>query len=410
MNFNFVSLLKAGAANVGRPKDPRNEAFARIGVFAVSIVLGLCAVWIAFSGEHQDFEATGLGINTTVQDAPLRYRGRKTVCFDVADLEQCLSGLPSSPARKRVLWLGWSQLYAINDMHPGDRTAPSLLAERLDASGIDLIAVAMPNINPREELLVYEYVKRRTPLSGLIVPAWLQGMKQEGIRPGWQPALSDPDVRASLRKLASGASILAAVPVEAKSAQEIGNVKPDEHEPTTQALTENWLIANLSAHFPLWRIRGEAQGELRLALLESKAQVLRLRNLVLGTRADTWINVVPPVRYAINMRAVTDLIGAARQDRLPVLVYVPPRPEDRLFPFDHTVYSTFKADCERLALAAGASFANIENSVADSDWGKINNGAGEIVTDYSHFNAEGHKKMANSLGGALLTTIVPKVR
>ena len=36
--------------------------------------------------------------------------------------------------------------------------------------GIDLIAVAMPNINPREELLVYEYVRQRLRLSGVIVP------------------------------------------------------------------------------------------------------------------------------------------------------------------------------------------------------------------------------------------------
>jgi hypothetical protein len=50
----------------------------------------------------------------------------------------------------------------------------------------------MPNINPREALLVYEYLRPRLKLSGVIVPAWLQGMKQEGIRLIWQAALADP--------------------------------------------------------------------------------------------------------------------------------------------------------------------------------------------------------------------------
>jgi hypothetical protein len=388
------------------------SAAVRILAFIVSVALGLSAVWWLFAGQQQDFAAAGLGINTTVHDDSLRYGHRRVVCSSLADLAQCLAALPPPNGRKRVLWLGWSQLYAINDYHAGDRTAPSLVAERLDREGVDLIAIAMPNINPREELLVYEYVRRRLAPSSLIVPAWLQGMKQEDIRPTWQGALADRETRAALASLPSGSSILASAASEEKSAQEIGRQQrpAQEQAQTTQARVECWLTARLSELFPLWRVRGEAQGRINLALASGKEQVLRLRNLLLGTRAKRWINVIPPARQAINMQALTDLVGAARHDGLSVLVYVPPRPSGAAFPFDPAVYAAFKADCERLARSSGASFANIEDDVSDAVWGTIDNGAGELVTDYSHFTAVGHRQMANAVEAALATTILPSTR
>ncbi|HLH92631.1 MAG TPA: hypothetical protein VKX28_29745 [Xanthobacteraceae bacterium] len=382
---------------------------ARIAAFVLAVALGLCAVWWLFAGEAEDFAAAGLGVNTTVHEDSLHYGGRRVLCTGLDDLDRCLASLPPSATRKRVLWLGWSQLYAINDFHPGDRTAPSLLAERLDGAGVDLIAIAMPNINPREELLVYEFVRRRMALSALIVPAWLQGMKQEGIRATWAAALADPAVRAALASLPSGPAMLAATAEEVKSAQEIAQKPTQATTATTQQRVEGWLVARLDALFALWRVRGQAQGRIKLALLDSKEQVLRLRNILLGTRAQNWINVIPPARQAINMQALTDLVGAARHDRLPVLVYVPPRPR-HAFPFDPAVYAAFKADCERLAKADGASFANIEDSVADEVWGQIDNGAGELVTDFSHFTAVGHREMAAAMHDALAATILPQTR
>ena len=390
----------------------RVSAGARVAAFVVAVALGLCAVWWLFAGKSEDFAAAGLGVNTSVHEESLHVASRRVVCFGLDDLDRCLSALPPSRRRRRVLWLGWSQLYAINDFHVGDRTAPSLLAERLAAADIDLIVIAMPNINPREELLVYAYVRQRLALSGLIVPAWLQGMKREGIRPTWAAALADPAVRTALAALPSGPSILAANAQEAKSAQEIAQIaQKTAQEPTqtTQQRVEGWLLARLDARFPLWRLRGEAQGRIKLALMDGKEQVLRLRNLLLGTRAKNWVNVIPPARQAINMQALTDLVGAARHDGLSVLLYVPPRPRHE-FPFDPALYTAFKADAERLARASGAAFANIEDSVDDGVWGRIDNGAGELVTDFSHFTAVGHRQMAGAMHDALAATILPQLR
>ena len=136
---------------------------------------------------------------------------------------------------------------------------------------------------------------------------------------------------------------------------------------------------------------------------------MRLRNLLLGTRAKNWVNVIPSARQAINMQALTDLVGAALHGGLPVLLYVPPLLQHE-FPFDPAVYAAFKADCERLAQASGASFANIEDSVADGVWGQIDNGAGARVTDYSHFTAVGHRQMADAMRDALVVTILPQLR
>jgi len=382
----------------------------RVLAFVLAVALGLGADWWLFSRQTRDFSAEGLGINTTSNEDSFHYGARRAICFSVDDLDQCIGQLPQSTTRKRVLWLGWSQLYAINDYHAGERTAPSLVAEQLDAAGVDLIAIAMPNVNPREELLVYEYLSQRVKLSGVIVPAWLQGMKQEGIRPTWQAALADPAVRARLASLPSGTSMLASVAPPSKSAQEVGRQDLPKDAQTTQERVERGLVAGLTDLFPLWRLRSEAQGEIKLTLLRGKEQVLRLRNVVFGTRAKNWINVIPPVRYAINLEAFTDLVRSARNDGLPVLVYVPPRPRGEPFPFDPAVYRAFKSDSERVAQAAGASFANVEDAVADGVWGQGDNGAGEIVTDHNHFTAVGHREMADAVTSALRATILPQMR
>jgi hypothetical protein len=382
----------------------------RVLAFALAVVCGLAADWWLFSGQRQDFAAAGLGINTTAHDTSYYAGPRRVICSSIEDLDRCLAALPPSTTRKRLLWIGWSQLYAINDYHAGDRTGPALLAERLAAENVDLIAIAMPNINPREALVVYEYLRPRLKLAGVIVPAWLQGMKQEGIRPTWAAALVDPAVRPALAALPSGEAILASVAPQAKSAQEIGQQNLAKDTRTTQERVEQRLVSWLTDHFAPWRVRSQAQGEIKLMLLAGKEQVLRLRNLVLGTRAASWINVIPPVRYEINLKAFTDLVSAARGDGLAVLVYVPPRPSGRRFPFDPAVYAAFKSDSERIARQHGASFANIEDTVADDVWGEADNGAGEIVTDHSHFTAAGHHQMSDALAGALTSTILPQMQ
>jgi len=137
------------------------------------------------------------------------------------------------------------------------------------------------------------------------VPAWLQGMKQEGIRPAWQPALADPAVRSVLASLPSGNALLSSAPAEAKSAQEIGQHGLAKDAQTTQERVERWLVDELNRRFALWRVRSQAQGEIKLALLGGKEQMLRLRNAVLGTRAQNWVNVIPPVRYASSCRSAS---------------------------------------------------------------------------------------------------------
>jgi hypothetical protein len=382
----------------------------RVLAFVLAVALGVTADWWLFSRQRQDFAAAGLGINTTANEASYYSGNRRVICSSIEDLDRCLAALPPSSTRKRLLWLGWSQLYGINDYHAGDRTAPALLADRLEDANVDLIAIAMPNINPREALLVYAYLRPRLKLSGVIVPAWLQGMKQEGIRPTWQAALADPAVRSALAALPSGSAIIGAVAPQAKSAQEIGQQNLAKDTRTTQERVEQRLVAELTDRFAPWRVRSQAQGEIKLALLGAKEQVLRLRNLLLGTRAANWVNVIPPVRYGINLEAFTDLVSAARRDGLPVLVYVPPRPSGSRFPFDPAVYAAFKSDSERIARQHGAAFANIEDTVADDVWGEADNGAGEIVTDHSHFTAAGHRQMAAALAGALETTILPQMQ
>src|ERR1700756_1483081 len=108
----------------------------RVLAFVLSVAFGVGADWWLFSRPAQDFAAAGLGINTTSNEASFYDGSRRGISFNPEDLDRCLGQLPLSTTRKRLLWLGWSQLYAINDFHVGDRTAPALLAEHLDDANV----------------------------------------------------------------------------------------------------------------------------------------------------------------------------------------------------------------------------------------------------------------------------------
>jgi len=75
-------------------------------------------------------------------------------CSVAEDSKECLDGYAAAGKPPAILWLGNSQLAAINRYKDGDRTASSLLYERLRKRGYHLVTYSQPNANLFEHGLV----------------------------------------------------------------------------------------------------------------------------------------------------------------------------------------------------------------------------------------------------------------
>ncbi len=387
-------------------KPHRAKPGSELAVLVVSVVVGLFLLLQVGRSVATRFDELGLGYGTSAQPASWTSPAGPAICLDLDQIDRCLPLSRSGDNRAdtgRVLWIGYSQLYGINDYRPGQEAAPLSLRERLRSDGIELGAVAMPLINPREMLLTYEWVRNRRRIEGLVIPAWLQGTRGDGIRMSLQPPLNEPAIKSRLEQIASGPGILSQ---KADAQKSTGQYSGATGEVTAFHLQEpvEAAIVDRLRDTSFWKAREAIEARLSLLFRSSKEIVLILRNKLLGLKADNWIMAIPPSRHEINVQAFDDLIRLARRDGVKVLVYVPPRPVDERFPFDPELYRTYKLRIEQLARSAGAQFVNLEDSVKGKVWGRIDNGAGEIVTDVTHFTAEGHRQLGAALEPVVRST------
>ncbi len=87
-------------------------------------------------------------------------REREVLQTSLEDCQELIaSALDSS--NKKILWLGNSQLPTINQVSEGQRTMVSLLHEQLRDRGRHLIAIAPPNANLQEHLVIASYMVAR---------------------------------------------------------------------------------------------------------------------------------------------------------------------------------------------------------------------------------------------------------
>lgn len=380
-------------------KNSRNTVIYNkyeLGIFIISVILGFSLLMIVGLSIQTRFDELGLGYQTSVVPESWTSSSGPAICMSPKEVLDCLPKNSSSLTSKHLLWVGYSQLYGINRYQSGDRAAPFILRELLKPDGIQVGAIGLGKVNPRELLLSYEYTRAHTQLDMLVVGAWLQGTKEDGIRPTVQEVLNDQDIVARIAKLPSGPGILAQRGERPGLSGQYAQVITNETSWSMQEKTETALVNSLKGS-AFWHAREAVASTLSVAFRDSKSLVMIFRNFILGLKAKNWVIQIPASRYEINIQAFSDLLDQAHSDGVKVLVYVPPRPVDEKFPFDPDVYAAYKKGIADLATKYGAEFVNLEDAVRGDVWGKIDNSAGEIVTDFTHFSADGHNQFANAL-------------
>lgn len=306
-------------------------------------------------------------------------------CLDSRDSPKCIATYDRAGRPPAVLWLGNSQLAGINRHQPGDRTASFLLHERLRDRGYYLVTYSLPNANLMEHAVVFHATSGKYDTRLLILPVFLDDIREQGIREFVAEFIADPAARRTLDLSRAGPLVgtqLLRSTVVAK--KETGGDVPFVRR------FEDALNERLSAVSPLWRDRGMLQGNLAYA-------IHHYRNRLLGIDARTKRKVDTSV-YNEKMAVLDAILADARERGLKVLLYVPPYRRDIEGPYIPSDYARLKSDMAKMAARHQATFADIDNVVAGPEWGKVVDVVfGTEDFDFMHFTAAGHASHAKAL-------------
>jgi hypothetical protein len=286
-----------------------------------------------------------------------------------------------------ILWLGNSQLHFIENFEKGQHAAPFLLREALDCPETTVpLAVSLPHANLQEDYVLYHIVRRRLPVSAIIIQLSFDDLREDGLREDLG-LLLEPADRTALKSSALGLGILT------KAESQWQGRDGGENAALTgflQKKLEDSINAVLTARWQLWADRKWLRTRLYVDIYE-------VRNVVLGIRPTTIRKLIPQ-RYADNMSALGTLLQEAAASGIRVIPYIAPIRQDLVSPYDHGEYLSWKQDVARLALANGSSVLDLAALVPATEWPPASESA-----DFNHFKVGGHKLLANALLPAVKT-------
>lgn len=339
------------------------------------------AYWVA--SQSPNLETLALGETTAAVYGS--YQGDKIFCGSLKELPECLRPAAKRKLARRVVWLGNSQLHAVNQPKPEDRTSPTLLAEQLRPSGVEVLGFSFPSASLAEMLVAYGYMQTQHPVDVLIIPAFLDDTREQSTRDMLTPAVNNPKL----------ASILAQTPVGREVTRRLAKSEDkealDRSDQSLQTKSENaitrWLEKCCGAEFA----RSQARGEIAI-------QAFFLRNWVFNVTAQTVRPIIPEA-YGHNIDALSELLKQARDNGTQVIVYIPPLRQDFSPPYDPNQYADFKNQIAELAARSGARFVNVEAIVPPKYWGtkQSTQSGGGTELDFMHYQGEGHRLLEKSL-------------
>jgi len=335
------------------------------------------------SGKQIRFDELALGANSVSYFATIN--GYKIHCTGIKGGEECIHGWEIRGRKPIVLWLGNSQLDAINQKKPGDENAPPMLFRSLSPYDIDVLAFSQPNVNLQEHYVLFEYLINRLSIQILILPIVLDDTREDGLRQDFTAALDDSQVELALRKSLIGQSLLKYGSANSASGDLAG--LNGSNQLSVEGYINNWLEKNSA----IWASRSGLRGQLLNFLYQ-------LRNAVFGITPQSKRRIIPG-RYENNINAFRALLSSSAEKGIHVLVYIVPIRNDVETPYVETEYLQFKQDVKRVAWQEGAVFANLDELVPAQYWGEknstsVNRGA---ELDFMHFQAGGHRLLAERI-------------
>jgi hypothetical protein len=310
-------------------------------------------------------------------------------CEPGEGLDLAVQGVRVRGLSNKAVWLGNSQLHAVNQFRSGERNAPDLLSERLANRSIDLITVSLGNANFQEHLILFHYLLDHIQPDVMILPVVFDDTREDGLRNSVVNLSRSERIVRSLEQNDIGRKLL-------KTSSASAPVPSDEATPRERS--EAQLNIWLDEQVPLWRARPEMRGDLFISLY-------KFRNIVFGITPSSKRKIIPG-RYSNNMAAYEAILSTAASSGIRMLVYIAPIGSDRgERPYVDSEYRRFKEEIALLARKYSADLENFEDLIPETLWGLKDSttaGGGKEL-DFMHFTAAGHRVLAEQIESKFFT-------
>jgi len=316
------------------------------------------------------------------------FDGDRVHCFDMTEALDCLEPAGARALPESVLWLGNSQLHAINQPSPDSVPASVTATKILREFDIELITFSQPNANLKEHYVLFLALSDIFDFKLLVLPVVFDDMRERGLRPKIKQLLSSSNVINELSNTDIGADLIKA------NSDILKNKKPN-----LQTRSEDMITSLLSNLYDWEKLRSQARGQTKLFLY-------MLRNTIFDINPST-IRKKIPATYNENLGAYKAILSAANELGVKIIVYIPPLRSDIPAPYDQVEYSDFKAEIEFWARNHQADFINFENLVPGSLWGvKDATSVGETTEyDFMHFQGVGHVMLGQSVAEKIIEAL-----
>jgi hypothetical protein len=357
----------------------------------VSAVLSILIVQLYFN-DTKVFEDMALGEETQRYLAADSGYPVHLVNIDEAE-RSMIEGWKKRGSRPVILNLGNSQTHSINQMKKGEVTYVELLHNRLKNENYDLLCNSLPNINIQEFLLLFEYWKTKLDIKAVVIPLFMDDLRETGIRDVFIENLRNT----SFRLADSAFPIAKKINKELSSFSVTTNENADNDDDmkalhaTVQERVELEFNAWLSKNTTVWDNRKNVRGDLF-------NWMYNFRNSLFGITASTRRKLMPS-RYNDNMEALKAIIASAKRSGIKLLLYIPPIRKDVDLPYDETEYASFTREIETISVREQLEYKNLDAIIPGQYWGfkAATTVGGKKELDFMHFQFAGHKILADSL-------------
>ncbi|HEX6641397.1 MAG TPA: hypothetical protein VF215_09810 [Thermoanaerobaculia bacterium] len=310
---------------------------------------------------------------------PVRYD------WSISDhFETFLHYIPDSRNTHLAILSGMSQMYTINDYHPGDQTISEWMDDALAPRGVRVFGLAAPNLSHEEALFLpmATAMKPETHPDAFIFAVAFEKLREVDLRRQYLTVLrAHPELAAEWRKTAE--RYRTKYPLA--SAKMLATLAQQQQDDTIDDTSfEARLRQRVSRVAPLIGERRQLNAEMRIHLFG-------LRNALLGIKNTTKRPIIRD-RYDTNREFLGMLVDLGRERGTDVMLYVVPFNPHAENPYIPEEYSAFKTWLTEFARETNTPLANLENAVPSSDWGLFLGGP-----DFKHFRGAGHKRTADAL-------------
>ena len=302
----------------------------------------------------------------------------KVLCRTGLETLDCEKKILSS--KNTILFLGNSQLGAINNYSKGEITYPEILSsnEYFKEKKIKIKSIWLPNVN----IVEYEFI--------------LSNLKKCGFEPSklFLPLIfddfSDHNIREEVQPYASELCNI-------NYTKELNN--KDNNQNISAGNVKN-LSKKIKNYFQVFE-------ELNQINIDLKLFIYKIRNFAFNIDSSTK-RKLNKISYEKNIEKLKLILEERQSPKFKNYFYIAPvlnANSNLPFPYYIDEYNSFKKRIEEICRSQNCIFKNLENLIPSNEWGgdqNISFKRKKTNLDFMHFKYEGHKRLSSYFNSLLI--------